>query len=296
MLPLPTRLDEIRAETARLLGSERKRASRRCDAIRADLGRLVEAEERARLAALAAPTASRVARGATSVEVIDYATGEAVMREVPLDKTIGPRASLEKIFQRARRLRRGEPVARTRLVAAEASVATLDAALAALAIAEDEPAVLAARAMGRLPSPKVTRHKPAQAPKPPFRTFRTALGDVLVGRGAARNEELTFRVAKPHHLWLHVRGTPGAHVVVPLKRDQSCASDLLVDAAHLAAHFSDARGERIVEVSYVARKFVRKPRGAPPGTVTMEREKVLSLRVDPARVEHLLTTEIDQNA
>jgi predicted ribosome quality control (RQC) complex YloA/Tae2 family protein len=62
----------------------------------------------------------------------------------------------------------------------------------------------------------------------------------------------------------------------------------LVDAAHLAVHFSDARGEAVVEVQYTPRKWVRKPKGSAPGAVAIDREKVLVLRVEPARLERLL--------
>ena len=163
-----------------------------------------------------------------------------------------------------------------------------------VARATNEEELLAARAEAELPKPGAP--KPAQERKPAYRTFRTPRGTILVGRGAARNDELTFHVAKPYHLWLHARGFPGAHVVVQLRRDQACPPELLVDAAHLAAHFSDARGERTVEVTYVPRKFVRKTKGGAPGAVIVEREKVMSLRFDDAHLARLLASEVDQNA
>jgi predicted ribosome quality control (RQC) complex YloA/Tae2 family protein len=286
-------LEELRAETARLLGTQRKRLARKCDAIRADLRRVDEARELARVASLAAPIAATIRRGSKSVSVVDYETGEPVTREIPLDPAKSPRESLERIFASARRLRRGVPVATERLRAAEDALAKLDAAIAAVSDAEDEEALLAARKAASLPSPKVTAKKPLQTRKPPYRTFQTPRGAILVGRGDARNDELTFHVAKPYHLWLHARGVPGAHVIVPLKRDQVPTSELLVDAAHLAAHFSDARGERTVEITYVPRKFVRKPKGSVPGAVVVEREKVLPLRFDDAHLARLLASEVD---
>jgi len=80
-------------------------------------------------------------------------------------------------------------------------------------------------------------------------------------------------------------------VVVPLEKGHEAPADLLVDAAHLAAHFSEWRGETQVEVTYVARRHVRKPRGSPPGLVTVDRDKTLVLRVDPARLAALLARE-----
>ncbi|GAC1522858.1 MAG: hypothetical protein NVS3B10_22990 [Polyangiales bacterium] len=111
-----------------------------------------------------------------------------------------------------------------------------------------------------------------------------------MGRGAKDNDLLTTHVARPHDLWLHVKGVTGAHVVVPMTKGESCPQALLIDAAHLAAHFSDARGERVVEISHAPRRHVRKPRGAPPGAVVVDREKVLVLRVEPARIALLLAS------
>jgi predicted ribosome quality control (RQC) complex YloA/Tae2 family protein len=110
----------------------------------------------------------------------------------------------------------------------------------------------------------------------------------MVGRGAAENDQLTVRVAKGNDLWLHVRGRTGAHVVLRLPRGGAPDQESLIDAAHLAAWFSDARGESAPEVVYTRAKHVRKVKGAAPGAVTYSQERGLALRVEPARVERLL--------
>ena len=71
---------------------------------------------------------------------------------------------------------------------------------------------------------------------------------IYVGRGADKNDELTWKIARGNDLWLHTRDVPGAHVVVPLDRGAGGAAravdaETLVDAATLAAHHSDARDE-----------------------------------------------------
>ena len=84
----------------------------------------------------------------------------------------------------------------------------------------------------------------------------------------------------------------GAHVIVPRERNEDTPADLLVEAAHLAAHFSDARAESVVEIQYTPRRYLRKPRGSAPGFVVVDREKVLVLRVDAALLERLLATDV----
>jgi predicted ribosome quality control (RQC) complex YloA/Tae2 family protein len=112
---------------------------------------------------------------------------------------------------------------------------------------------------------------------------------LLVGRGAAENDATT-RMARGNDLWLHVRGQAGAHVVVRLGGAQA-DQDSLLDAATLAVHFSDARGEPQVEVACTRAKYVKKARGAAPGAVTYSQERMLHLRTEPARLARLLAEE-----
>jgi predicted ribosome quality control (RQC) complex YloA/Tae2 family protein len=209
------------------------------------------------------------------------------------------------MFQRARRLKTGAKVAAARLAEAEQAREALAPLDEVLAGASDAKAIDDAMARAKAIAPKDVRlAAPAGSGSAraatskgatralPFRTFHARSGArVLVGRGAAHNDALTFQIAKPHDLWLHAKGWPGAHVIVPLEKDHSCPGDVLADAAHLAAHFSDARDEAVVEVQYVARRYVRKPRGSAPGLVVVEREKVIAVRIDAGVMRGLLESE-----
>jgi predicted ribosome quality control (RQC) complex YloA/Tae2 family protein len=77
-------------------------------------------------------------------------------------------------------------------------------------------------------------------------------------------------------------------VVVPLPRSAELPPDLLLDAAHLALHHSELKGETQGEVSYTHVKFVRKVKGGAPGQVTYTREKTFWLRVEADRLARLL--------
>jgi predicted ribosome quality control (RQC) complex YloA/Tae2 family protein len=79
--------------------------------------------------------------------------------------------------------------------------------------------------------------------------------------------------------------------VVRLEKGRPPDQEPFLDAAHLAAHFSDARGAPQVEVAATRAKHVRKARGAAPGAVTYSQERVTLLRIEPARLERLLAEE-----
>ena len=141
----------------------------------------------------------------------------------------------------------------------------------------------------RAPRPSAQAAPRATERPPPYREFRSATGAaILVGRGADRNDELTFKVARGNDLWLHTRDVPGAHVDRAARRAAPIDGETLLDAATLAAHHSNARGEAQVDVVYVARKLVRKPPKSAPGTVTHAGGKTIRVRLEPERLARLL--------
>ena len=94
-----------------------------------------------------------------------------------------------------------------------------------------------------------------------------------MGRSAGQNDEVTFRLARPDDLWLHVREVPGAHVVV--QADGEVPDRTVEQAAGLAVHFSAARGSTSAEVIMTLRRNVRKVPGGPPGLVTVRNEHTI---------------------
>ena len=105
---------------------------------------------------------------------------------------------------------------------------------------------------------------------------------VLVGRSAADNDVLTFKVSSQQDFWMHAAGTPGSHVIVENPNGlDALPRDTLRFAASLAARYSKARNARKVTVHVARRKDVAKPRGLPPGKVTLRRYKSVSVEPHP---------------
>lgn len=142
------------------------------------------------------------------------------------------------------------------------------------------------------PSPSKGPRARTASSRLPYRRFESGTGrPILVGREGRDNHALTFQVASPHDIWLHVRGFPGCHVVVPLARGQEPDTETLLDAAHLAVHYSKAPKSGFVEVMWTRRKRVRAVKGGRPGQVLVEGEKTLTFHSDAARVERLLASK-----
>ena len=273
--------------TTRLKGARRRlkrtRLKVEAELLRAEEAPALRHEADLVMAHLHVPKASNGA-----IRVQDWLTGES--RELVFDGS--PHQHAEALYKRARRFERGVPHIQRRLGELDAQRANLDHLAQRLktGAAEGDLGELFEGVRIRFET-KATRAR-QQEIRLSYRQFRTGQGRIFVGRSARDNDELTLRVARPGDLWLHVWGRPGSHVVVPLSKGQTIHPELLLDAAHLAAHFSPASHEDSVEVSYTDRRYVRKRRGTPAGSVFLEREKTIHLRVDAGRVRRLLGQEI----
>ena len=156
--------------------------------------------------------------------------------------------------------------------AMERALERLPARISAL---EDTPE---APARTRRPGATGTR-TPAAPTRLPYKSYRTSGGiEVLVGRGARANDELTYDIAKPDDVWLHARDVTGAHVVMRWSQEGAPPARDLHEAAALAAWYSRARGSVVVPVDWTRRRHVRRARGGPPGRALVERAQTVMAR------------------
>jgi predicted ribosome quality control (RQC) complex YloA/Tae2 family protein len=99
---------------------------------------------------------------------------------------------------------------------------------------------------------------------------------VLVGKSAADNDILTFKLGAPRDFWLHVAAGSGSHVVVrnPDKLERM-PRDTQSFAAGLAARYSklQAGGQVAVHLAFCAE--IKKPRGFAAGKVQLKRYKTV---------------------
>jgi hypothetical protein len=264
-------LDFERLRRSALDGARRR--IRRLEQLEANLaqdlaGLADESDLRRRAEALLA-LARGTEAGRESVEIEDpYEPGRLLT--VALDPRLGGLANAERLFEKARRVDRARHQVELRLRETRSELA---------ASLEREALVLEARDRGELPGPAEgasASDRGASAAGP--RHYLTGRGlSVLVGRNARENHHLTFRVARAEDLWLHARDVPGSHVVLRDDEGRAGADDLR-EAAEVAAFFSEARGESLVDVHVTRRKHVKPARGG-PGRVFVAHSD--TLRVPP---------------
>lgn len=103
--------------------------------------------------------------------------------------------------------------------------------------------------------------------------------EIWVGQDDYSNDQLSIKEAHANDFWFHVSGMPGSHVLLRCGQEgREADKNSIRQAAGLAAWFSKMRQGGKVAVHYCLAKNVKKPKGAKPGTVTINREKKMIVR------------------
>jgi len=255
--------------------------------LQADLERALQADQLRHQAHVLQAHLREVTRGQRTFDTVDF-NGEPIC--IPLLPERTPVANMQQMFDKAGRLARAQAFIRTRLTTVEEELARLEVLREQLRAPDADPDAILRGLRESFRAVEQRLSQKGKAPlRLPYRTYRVSGDHVArVGKSARDNDALTLQHANPSDLWLHVRGRPGSHVVVPLGRAEEPGPDLLLDAAHLAAHFSAARGADDVEITWTRRRFVQKRKGLPAGAVLLLHEKTFVLRVEKERLQRLL--------
>ena len=227
---------------------------------------------------------ARVEPGVRQVVVDDYHTGGTTAIDLTPDRSAADNA--QRYFERARNARRRLHSARSRLAQAERALA------AHAADPAQAPAVSAGGAPRAAERPAASA--PAAARPGGVRQFASGGFTLLVGRSAAHNDA-ALRAARGNDWWFHCRDFPGAHVFVRERGSRSVPLETMLDAANLSVFFSKARSSGQADVYYTQVKYLRRPgargRGPrpAPGRVIPTRERNLFIKLQPERIERLLS-------
>lgn len=268
-----------------LLARARKRlagAERRIGSLRAEVEDVGQADRLRAHGDLLLAHLDWVQPGDASVVLPDFDGGET---EVSLDPALKPHENAERLYAEARRRERAEARIPELLEQAERERARWTGAVEALERGE-VPEWVSGALLRSEQKEKKAKAQPAE--RLPYRLYRTSGGlEVRVGRTSKDNDRLTFGNCLPSDVWLHARSVPGSHVVLRWAGEGAPPARDLEEAATLAAWYSKARTSGTVAVDWTRRKYVRKPRGAPPGRVSILHAKTVFVQPDGALEERL---------
>jgi Predicted RNA-binding protein homologous to eukaryotic snRNP len=124
----------------------------------------------------------------------------------------------------------------------------------------------------KLPSKKVK----VQSGVKGIRSFTSSNGfEILVGKKAGDNDILTSKVANSRDTWMHAADYPGSHVVIRNPDRKEIPQKTLIEAAQLAAFYSQGNKQPKAAVNYTLKKYVNKPKGSAPGLVRLASFKTI---------------------
>lgn len=218
-----------------------------------------------------------IEKGLEEVELVNVFSEKGEKIKVKLDPSLSPVENAQMYFEKAKKTRASLKIAQERLERLKFEIKQLENLLDELASCENFDALkkFKEKNLEELKKFGIVKDKIVEKIGGKFRRFIVDGGfEVWVGKDAKSNELLTFKFSDKEDLWFHARGTSGAHVVLKTGRRQP-SKKAIEQAGSIAAYFSQARTSRLVPVVVTKRKYVRKPKGAPEGTVTVEREEVI---------------------
>ena len=231
----------------------------------------------------------RMERGQTKLTAENYYDPDCREITIPLDPLLTPQQNAAKYYKRYTKARTAEKYLTEQMALAERDEAYLESVLEELRQAETEQDFLDIRAElrenGFLKRSGKEKKELKRVTKP--REFRTSGGwRVLVGRNNRQNDQLTTKTADYRDLWLHTQKIHGSHVILCCQ-GQAVPEEDLLQAARLAAYFSQAKDSANVPVDCAAVRYVKKPAGARPGMVTYTNARTLYVTPEEAEVKAL---------
>jgi len=259
-----------------------KKTEKRIVHIESDLEKAQDFEEYKKLGELIQINMQSIKKGMAEIKVEDVYTGGKNIT-IELEQALTPSENAEKYFKKYQKAREGLEQMQRRLEISKLELENLREIEKALETDYENARNRFETELAEL-LPKEGAKTDAFV-RLPYKEYELKSGvKIFVGRDGSDNDRTTFEFAKPYELWFHTQQCAGSHVVLkyPHKTFEPSKREI-EETASIAAWFSKARNDTLVSVAYTQRKYVRKPRKAKPGLVTIEREK--SVMVAPKKPE-----------
>ena len=231
----------------------------------------------------------RMERGQSRLTAQNYYDENCADVDIPLDVRLSPQENAARYFKQYAKAKTAEKYLTAQLQRGREELQYLESVLQELAQAESEQDFNDIRTEltdgGYLRGRGKKQPGFQRASKP--REFRSSAGlRILVGRNNRQNDRLTTKDADKRDIWLHTQKIHGSHVILCTGGAEPDEQSLM-EAASLAAYFSQAQGSTKVPVDYTPVKYVKKPAGAKPGMVVYTTYQTLLADPDEELVKRL---------
>ena len=231
----------------------------------------------------------RMERGQTKLVCENYYEENCPEIVIQLDPLLTPQQNAAKYYKRYTKAKTAEKYLREQMEIAKRDLEYLESVLEEIEHAEVEQDFVDIRNelkdAGFIRKQGKGKKELKRTTKP--REFRTSGGlKVLVGRNNRQNDKLTLKDADHRDIWFHTQKIHGSHVIL-CSGGQTVDDDTIVEAAKIAAYYSQARESGNVPVDYTPVKYVKKPAGGRPGMVIYSTYQTINVTPDEVLIKQL---------
>lgn len=224
--------------------------------------------------------------GAKKLESLNYYTNEMIT--IPLDSTKTPQENALKYFEKYNKQKRTFEALTSLIEETRDDISYLESVSNALdiALSEDDLTQIKEELIESGYIRRKFTKKKVKITSKPFHYLSSDGYHIYVGKNNLQNEELTFHFASGNDWWFHAKGIPGSHVIVKTNGEE-LPDRTFEEAGKLAAYYSKNRGSEKIEIDYIEKKHVKKPKGGKPGFVVYYTNYSLMIDSDISQIKQL---------
>lgn len=224
--------------------------------------------------------------GAKKLEALNYYTNEMIT--IPLDSTKTPQENALKYFEKYNKQKRTFEALTSLIEETRDDISYLESVSNALdiALSEDDLTQIKEELIESGYIRRKFTKKKVKITSKPFHYLSSDGYHIYVGKNNLQNEELTFHFAFGNDWWFHAKGIPGSHVIVKTNGEE-LPDRTFEEAGKLAAYYSKNRGSEKIEIDYIEKKHVKKPKGGKPGFVVYYTNYSLMIDSDISQIKQL---------
>lgn len=224
--------------------------------------------------------------GAKKLEALNYYTNEMIT--IPLGSTKTPQENALKYFEKYNKQKRTFEALTSLIEETRDDISYLESVSNALdiALSEDDLTQIKEELIESGYIRRKFTKKKVKITSKPFHYLSSDGYHIYVGKNNLQNEELTFHFASGNDWWFHAKGIPGSHVIVKTNGEE-LPDRTFEEAGKLAAYYSKNRGSEKIEIDYIEKKHVKKPKGGKPGFVVYYTNYSLMIDSDISQIKQL---------
>ncbi len=224
--------------------------------------------------------------GAKKLEALNYYTNEMIT--IPLDSTKTPQENALKYFEKYNKQKRTFEALTSLIEETRDDISYLESVSNALdiALSEDDLTQIKEELIESGYIRRKFTKKKVKITSKPFHYLSSDGYHIYVGKNNLQNEELTFHFASGNDWWFHAKGIPGSHVIVKTNGEE-LPDRTFEEAGKLAAYYSKNRESEKIEIDYIEKKHVKKPKGGKPGFVVYYTNYSLMIDSDISQIKQL---------